>query len=120
MHLFSKKQRVGYAKISRVKNNFDGNCAGLHLVGNCPVCGYLNLVALKSSESPKLFFYCHACGCAWDNIPDGVGEINDINVFASVEILAATRQDLCSAGIDILGCEDDLTVLNEINSDLLA
>ena len=67
----------------------------------CPICGdasYLTL--LKATNRDLVFFYCNACGCAWDKPPEPltVDSVDPIEKYAPEGSSEATVEEIQAAG----------------------
>ena len=76
----------------------------LYSAGDCAICGGAgSLFFVKSATSEKIFFFCPACGVAWESCPTpprNVDTIDPLERFSPSRLIALpTKDEIFSAGL---------------------
>jgi hypothetical protein len=78
-----------------------GNTPVLCRAGECPVCFFMDDIALvKNPATGLLFFYCHMCGCCWGEPPvsaEGLAEIVDPETLSPGGFVFPTEAEVADA-----------------------
>jgi hypothetical protein len=71
-------------------------------VAACPV-ERADVVVLLRADSGEPVYFCAACGCAWDEIPEAVDSVQSLAELAPSGVRLPTARDLEAHGVGTLG-----------------